>query len=423
MLGATLTYRLARAGIRVTLLESSEAAGGLAGSMQLGPHTVDRFYHVIAPSDARMLSMIEELGLSGDLSFAQTRVGFYIDDALHALDGIADLARFAPLSVPQRARLAWFVAQCQLRTRQGRLDGVPLERWVRRHCGEAMWIRLWRPLLDSRLDGHPEALPATYLWARTRRMAGARRGAGQGEQFASLRGGHQALVNAMITAAKARGAEVVTGCRVDGIVRARDGGIDGVMARDTVWPFDLTVCTLPSPLLCGFLPDDLVARLHGMPSRGLGVVCVAATVRQSVSPFYSINICEPASITTVIEASHVVGTEHTGGKRLLYIPRYCAPDAPEQQESDDRILARFTADLTRMFPGFSREQIVDWNVQRVRYVEPVHELGAGRRLPPVWGLMPRLALASSAQIYPWPLNGEASMRMAQALEDSVLERL
>ena len=76
-----------------------------------------------------------------------------------------------------------------------------------------------------------------------------------------------------------------------------------------------------------------------------------------------------------------------------------------------------------MFPGFSREQIVDWNVQRVRYVEPVHELGAGRRLPPVWGLMPRLALASSAQIYPWPLNGEASMRMAQALEDSVLERL
>ena len=51
---------------------------------------------------------------------------------------------------------------------------MPLETWLRRDCGKQVWERIWKPLLDSRFDGDPSGLPATYLWARTRRMSGAR---------------------------------------------------------------------------------------------------------------------------------------------------------------------------------------------------------------------------------------------------------
>ena len=78
ILGTVLSLRLAQAGHRVTLLERGPNLGGLAGSMDFGGHTVDRFYHVITPADHRMIGLAEEVGLGDQLRFAPVGVGFYV---------------------------------------------------------------------------------------------------------------------------------------------------------------------------------------------------------------------------------------------------------------------------------------------------------------------------------------------------------
>ena len=138
--------------------------------MDFAGHRVDRFYHVIVPSDERMLALAGELGLADDLSFSPVGTGFFIDGGMHPFNGIGDFIRFSPLSVPARGRLAWFVAQCQLRRDYEALEHVPLLDWLQRQCGGEVVRRIWKPLLDSRFDGAYEELPATYLWARTNRM-------------------------------------------------------------------------------------------------------------------------------------------------------------------------------------------------------------------------------------------------------------
>jgi protoporphyrinogen oxidase len=422
ILGSVLALRLAEAGARVTLLERAPSFGGLAGAMELGGHRVDRFYHVITPADTRMLGMAEELGLADELRFREVSAGFFIDGELHDFDGVGDLLRFSPLSALQRLRLAWFVGQCQLRRSPGRLDDLPLERWLRRHCGRGLTDKLWRPLLDSRFERDPSGLPATYLWARTRRMSGAReRGAG-GEQFGHLRGGHQRLIDAIIERACELGVEARAGVPVEGLV-CENGEVTGVQVGGERERYDLTISTLQPPALARLLPGALERLLEPYPKRWLGVVCLAMTVKRELLPYYAVNICEPTPITTVVESSHVVGTEHLGGLRLLYLPRYCAPDAPEQSEDDGSVYERFTAQLRRMAPSFSDDDVVDWTVQRARLVEPVHPLGAGSRIAPIWPGVPGLALASNAQIYPWLLNGDSVIRFAEGVATEAAARL
>ena len=77
----------------------------------------------------------------------------------------------------------------------------------------------------------------------------------------------------------------------------------------------------------------------------------------------------------------MLGTEHTDGLQLVYLPKYCDPDAPEQSEDDESVYRRFTDYLARLSPGFSRDEVVDWTVQRAKLVEPVHQVrsGEGRR--------------------------------------------
>ncbi len=66
---------------------------------------------------------------------------------------------------------------------------------------------MWRPLLDSRFDGDPDGLPATYIWARTRRMSTARSGNRKaGEEMGHIVGGHKRLVDAMVARASERSA-------------------------------------------------------------------------------------------------------------------------------------------------------------------------------------------------------------------------
>ena len=45
-------------------------------------------------------------------------------------------------------------------------------------AGDALWERLWRPLLDSKFDGRYDDLPATFLWSRPATLAGTRTRAG-----------------------------------------------------------------------------------------------------------------------------------------------------------------------------------------------------------------------------------------------------
>ena len=104
-------------------------------------------------------------------------------------------------------------------------------------------------------------------------------------------------------------------------------------------------------------------------------------MQRSLLPYYAVNIVEQTPITSAIETTQVLGTDHTDGLHLVYLPKYCAPDAPEQSEDDESVYRRFTDYLARLSPGFSRDEVVDWTVQRAKLVEPVHQLRPRPRRP------------------------------------------
>ena len=424
VLGTSLALRLAQAGAKVTVVERGPSLGGLAGAFDFNGHEVDRFYHVVTPADQRMIEMAEEVGLGDQLRYTPVGAGFFANGGMHDFNGIGDLLRFSPLSPPARLRLGWFVAQCQLRSSYDKLEQIPLETWLRRHCGRQVYERIWKPLLDSRFDGDPSGLPATYLWARTRRMSGAR-GKGGGEEMGYIVGGHQRLIDAMVEKATELGVEARTDAPVTGLATAEDGSVTGVELDGETLDFDLTIPTLQPPALRFLLPERHQGLLAPYPERWLGCVCPIIKVPRSLLPYYAVNITEPTPVTSAIETTQVLGTDHTDGLHLVYLPKYCDPDAPEQSEDDESIYRRFTDYLARLSPGFSRDEVVDWTVQRAKLVEPVHTLRAKgeTRVAPIWPGVKGLALASNAQIYPYLLNGDSVMGFAEGVASEVVAKL
>src|SRR2546423_2039403 len=103
--GLTTAFYLLCAGAKVTVLEAGPQPGGLATFHDFGPFCWDKFYHCILTSDAALLQLIHDLGLSDELHWTETKTGFFVDGSIHSMSSALDFLRFRPLSVWAKIRL------------------------------------------------------------------------------------------------------------------------------------------------------------------------------------------------------------------------------------------------------------------------------------------------------------------------------
>ena len=160
ILGMTAAYRLAQAGVAVSLYERAPDLGGLVGSFDFDGTPVDRFYHVVLPErrsgrrPRRRARPRRQVALPADEGRLLRRRAALLDDLA---EGVPHL----PAAPPARARAAGGVRR-PLPADQG-------ARQARRRAaarsgssgtaGAACVEKLWKPLLDSKFDGHFDDLP------------------------------------------------------------------------------------------------------------------------------------------------------------------------------------------------------------------------------------------------------------------------
>jgi protoporphyrinogen oxidase len=408
ILGLGLADKLVAAGHKVTVYESAGQLGGLAGSTELGGVRVDRFYHAVTTTDRRVLDMAEELGVG--IRWRTLGGGFYHEGRTAEMSTPAQLLTFPGLSAADRARLVRFVLRCKRISDHRPLDSVGLEEWTRRVCGDRLWERLWGPLFDSKFDGNYDDLPATYLWSRMNRVSGTRDRKGH-EVMGALEGGYQTLVDRLADRIRARGGQVLTSTPVRFVPCANHRAI-GVMLDGGFRPHDTVVVTQIRPNLPHMLAPELEHALGPDPQRYLGIVCLVARLRRSVSPYYALNITDRrVPLTSVVETTHVVDPAAAEG-HLVYLPKYVNPDSPELEKSSAEIRSEFFAHLKTMFPAFSEEDVIAAQVARARVAEPVHPVGAHKPDP---FKVPGLVVANSAQVYPDIVHGQAILGVAERI--------
>lgn len=420
IMGITLGYELARRGIQVDIYEASPDLGGLAGPTTLPDGVaVDRFYHAILSSDLWLHTLCRDLGILDQLRFRQTKMGFYHAHALYPMNGLLDFLRFPPLNWIDRFRLGLTILAAQ-RVRDWRqLESIDIETWLTRWGGVNAYRNLWRPMLRAKFDGSFAQVPATWIWSRLVRMKSTRQGAAQKEQAGHLIGGYQTLLTAMAAVIRAAGGALHVNTPVQEIVVDQDR-VAGVRCQDQLHPYATVVCTLQTPLLSRLIPSaDATYRTSLMQQEYLGVICALLVLDRPLTGYWTLNITdETIPFTGIIETTAYIDPIYVGGHHLVYLPKYTLPGSDWQRKSDAEIEQIWLDALARMLPAFDRHALRYCLVQRERYVEPLHRIGASNALPtrtPIAGLWH----VTTAQIYPALTNGESVARHAHAVAHAI----
>jgi protoporphyrinogen oxidase len=389
--GLAAAREIVSQGHSVTVFESSSTIGGLASSVSVQGQPLETFYHHIFRSDRRMISLIESLGLEGDLVWARPRTGMFDGEASRAFGGAADVLRYQPIPLVDRVRLGVATAALKVWPSGERFADQGAIEWSKRWMGPAATSAVWEPLLRGKFGDRSSDVSMAWLWARIHSRTA---------QLGYLKGGFARMYEAMAADLERGGAELRTGAPI-GHIRE---GVSGVRLagpnQEALGEFDGVVLTAQQPTVERLLGGDSQSR--GWAGEYLGATCFILELDRSFMPYYWLNVADPSSpILAVVEHTNFDSRLKYGDSHVLYVGNY-VPSTDRRFTSDPaELLEEFCLYLRRINPGFSPTWIRNWTFHRAPFAQPVMTRDYAEHIPPISTAMGRVFVGNMAQVYPY----------------------
>jgi protoporphyrinogen oxidase len=215
--------------------------------------------------------------------------------------------------------------------------------------------------------------------------------------FGYVPGGYARVFDQMAGALAAEGVKLVLGTPVRRVHRDVHVAVDTATGTEH---FDEVVVTTNSHLAAELCPDLTAQEAQRLRAvRYMGIVCASLVLRRPLAPYYLTYITDPVTpFTAVVEMTAFVDPAEVGGRHLVYLPKYVAPDDPLLDATDDEVQAAFLPYLRRMYPALQDDDLVAFRVSQVRRVFAVPTLGYSSRMPSRSTSVPGLHLVGSAQL-------------------------
>ena len=448
-LGLTLALRLAEAGARVTVFESAPEIGGLASVWQLGDVTWDKHYHVTLASDSFTRKIVEEIGLGEEFRWVETKTGFYTGGRLVSMSNTLEFLKFPPLDLISKLRLGGTIFYAARVKDWKALEKIPVEDWLVRLSGKRTFEKMWRPLLKAKLGEAYRVTSAAFIWATIQRMYAARNSGLKKEMFGYVRGGYARVLERFAGHLKEKGVSIRLNEKIEKVEKLADGRVELQISNYKLQNkvqvevagfvkgskfeisnlkseinenrrpkpedrFDSVILTCPSSVAARIVPQlspEEKTKLERIKYQG--IVCASVLLKKSLSDFYVTNITDETPFTGIIEMSALVGKAEFGGSALVYLPKYVAPDDELFEKTDAEIEEIFLAGLENMYPHFSRADVREFKISRVRQVFPIPTLSYSENLPSVKTSLENVYIVNSAQITNGTLNVNETVQLAE----------
>jgi len=343
---------------QVDLFERRPIAGGCLGSYRIDDYWIEEYYHHCFAGDARLLALIEALGVADRLEWLRGSTGYCVDGTIHPLTSPTEILLYPHLTLIEKARLGLLT----LRSRGldvSALDGITAEDYILDTLGSGIYASFFEPLLKSKFGDRRSEISAAWLISRIAIRSD--RGTG-GERLGYIRGGFHHLIARLQEEIERLGATVMLDSPVGEIRRGADGWL--VDGKD----YDAVISTLP---------PQVTAEIAGMdiaPVPYQGAACMTLALDRDVTDgIYWLNMKDAAPYGAVVSHTNFAPLEWYG-EHIVYLASYFSSRLPEDFE------ATMLADFCRRF-SLSAEE-VRWHRLAVDpYAGPVYTTGLRDRLP------------------------------------------
>ncbi|MDO8672928.1 MAG: NAD(P)/FAD-dependent oxidoreductase [Dehalococcoidia bacterium] len=433
--GLVAGYELSKAGHKVTILERDSQIGGQVGTLEVEGVRLERFYHHIFTSDSQVIGLLKELGIESKLEWLSSKVGFFRDGRLWDFVTPRDLLNFKPVSLINRVRLGLASVYLQRQANWQKYEGVTARDWIVKYAGKRNFEAVWGPLLRGKFGESFDKVGMVWFWGKMRLRFGSREKGLQSERLGYLNGSFGLLVDEIARAILRSGGRILTEAPVERIIVANRmaSGVRLERSEVVTWreenglaremedlpvntlPFDVVIATVPSMVfdrIAPDLPQDFAGKLKAASYQA--AVCMVLTLSRPLSHIYWLNISDPSvPFVAVVEHTNLIEAERYGGKHVVYVSNYLAPDNPLYRKSPGDLLQAYEPHLKKINPEFSLSWVESYRLFRDDSGQPIVTTHYSKNVLPMETPIGGLYLANTTQIYPEDRGMNYSIRLGR----------
>ena len=396
--GMAAAYDLTKAGHQVTIFEAAGHVGGLASGFK-EPHwewSLEKFYHHWFASDAHMLGLIDELGLSENVIFPRPYTVMYYNGKFYPFDSIPAALLYPGLGWGiDKIRFGLVGLYLRITNNWKPLERSTVDTWMRKWAGTRVYESMWQPLIEGKFGPFAKQVNMAWLWARLHART---------TRLGTYKGGFQAFADQFADKLKTVGVGFELRATVESVTQA--GAQLELRVNGKPHQFDQVLVTTSPQLLAKLAPElgqEYLRGLLDLKSMGAVVMTLSIDRQLSAQGYYWYNIPKSAGFPflALVEHTNYVSPEHFGGDHILYCGDYLELGHEYFALSDEQLLECFLPGIQRINPSFERSWIKKVWVHKTNYAQPVPLVNHSRNIPEIATPMPGLYFASMSQVYPW----------------------
>jgi len=415
--GLAVGYELARHGVKVEVWESNPFLGGQASTFPVGGTPLEKGYHHLFVSDVDFLALAEDLGVR--VEWLPSRVGLFHGGRLWPFTTPTHLLRFSALPLPDRLRLGLTTLWLRRLRAWRRLEGYTATQYLPPRVGRRAYEAVWEPLLRGKFGARYDRVGMVWFWGKIRLRFASRGRLMARERLGYPQGSFGAMVEAMARAIRDLGGTVEVGAPVRRVVVQEGRAVGLEVTRQggpaEARPYDAVVATVPSHAFLRLvppLPEDYARRLREVEY--LSAVLLILELDRPLTSFYWLNIADRSvPFVAVVEHTNFLPAERYGGRHIVYLSNYLAPDHPLFGLDGPALLEAYLPHLKRLNPAFDLRWVQALHRHREPFAQPVIGVRYSERVPDHHTPIPRLYLANTTQIYPEDRGTNYSIRLGR----------
>ena len=424
--GLTAAYMLAKKGHEVELFEAAAAVGGIAGAVQMDGFYLEKYYHHFFKSDKHIISLLDELGIGSELSWLESRMGYYSDNMVYEFGTPLSLLKFKPLPVMDKFKFGMSVLRLMGIKDWRTLEQVTAKEWLVENAGEKAFEKVWKPLLVTKFGEQYDSISMAWFWGKIR-LRGTSKENGR-EVLGYINGSSNLLFERLTESLENNGAKINLNCRVESI--KKDGAgftlltqqCRGEQCSPSKDSFERIIAAVPLPIFGklaeSILPENYIDKISA--AEHTSVICMVLMLKKSFSRYYWLNIGdESIPFGGLIEHTNLLDKSSYNNKNVLYISNYLYKDSKLYAMSSEELLKEYIPHLKKINPEFNESWVEGVYTFRDEYAQPIIKCGYSKIKPEFETPVAGLFTASMCNIYPEDRGVNYAVRDGRAVAELV----
>jgi len=395
-MGLAVAYQLARDGYKPVIFEADDRVGGMTAAFDFSGLMIERYYHFHCISDHAFLKVLDELSLSDQMHWVETKMGYWFKGKLQPWGNPVALLRFKGLSLVAKFRYGLHAFLCTKRNDWKPLDNIEATCWIKRWVGAEAYEILWRRLFDYKFYEHTNNLSAAWIWSRIRRIGKSRYNLFK-EKLGYLEGGSNTLLQALKKDIESNGGNIMLSSPVSKVV-IDSKKVVGIEIEGKLQKFDKVICTIPLPYISSLIPDlpkDILLKFKAQ--KNIAVVCIIAKLKKPLTENFWLNTNDDdMDIPGIVEYTNLRPLD----QHIVYVPFYMPGEHPKFKEDNSVFINKVRRYMQKINPHLRDEDFIDMRASRYRYAQPICDPGYLDKLPPVALPIEGLWVADTSYYYP-----------------------